>query len=329
MKKIKWLFSFKYIYIISLIYFFLGYFYPNLLQINNIYLYIKEYFGIYEKLLWIFLVGYGFSMFMKNPNKRVVLKTRLFFMIILGIATGYLYLLDSLKEQTEKTIDSIQQYVIQVGLLNINLGYIELYTFLKIFPNVKTNVFAGSLIFIIFLSMIVICGKMIRKLIVSVINFIKGQIFRVREERRLKEEQIRLEKQAKLEKDIYDEICNIQKAYQEKDRLEMEIEEVELEGNTENELILQVNISEEFEENLENIVIEDDKKDDVERINEDDDISIKIFPSITTTVSAPTTKSFGFSTATAITFFKEISFICSTISILSLISSISLLLICS
>ncbi|MGL4537604.1 MAG: hypothetical protein ACRCUD_00660 [Cetobacterium sp.] len=246
------------------------------MQINNIYLYIKEYFGIYEKLLWIFLVGYGFSMFMKNPNKRVVLKTRLFFMIILGIATGYLYLLDSLKEQTEKTIDSIQQYVIQVGLLNINLGYIELYTFLKIFPNVKTNVFAGSLIFIIFLSMIVICGKMIRKLIVSVINFIKGQIFRVREERRLKEEQIRLEKQAKLEKDIYDEICNIQKAYQEKDRLEMEIEEVELEGNTENELILQVNISEEFEENLENIVIEDDKKDDVERINEDDDISIQI-----------------------------------------------------
>lgn len=278
MKKIKWLFSFKYIYIISLIYFFLGYFYPNFLQINNIYLYIKEYFGIYEKLLWIFLVGYGFSMFMKNPNKRVVLKTRLFFMIILGIATGYLYLLDSLKEQTEKTIDSIQQYVIQVGLLNINLGYIELYTFLKIFPNVKTNVFAGSLIFIIFLSVIVICGKMIRKLIVSVINFIKGEIFRVREERRLKEEQIRLEKQAKLEKDIYDEICNIQKAYQEKDLLEMEVEEVDLEEIPENDLILQVNISQEFEEKLENIVVEneEDEEDNIERIDEDDDTSIQI-----------------------------------------------------
>lgn len=276
MKKIKWLFSFKYIYIISLIYFFLGYFYPNLLQINNIYLYIKEYFGIYEKLLWIFLVGYGFSMFMKNPNKRVVLKTRLFFMIILGIATGYLYLLDSLKEQMEGTMDSIQQYVIQVGLLNINLGYIELYTFLKIFPNVKTNAFAGSLIFIIFLSVIVICGKMIRKLIVSVINFFKGQILRIKEERRLKEEQIRLEKQAKLEKDIYDEICNIQKAYQEKDLLEMEVKEANLEEILENELILQVNISEEVEENLENMVIEDDKKDDIERIDEDDDISIQI-----------------------------------------------------
>lgn len=278
MKKIKWLFSFKYIYIISLIYFFLGYFYPNFLQINNIYLYIKEYFGIYEKLLWIFLVGYGFSMFMKNPNKRVVLKTRLFFMIILGIATGYLYLLDSLKEQTEKTIDSIQQYVIQVGLLNINLGYIELYTFLKIFPNVKINVFAGSLIFIIFLSVIVICGKMIRKLIVSVINFIKGEIFRVREERRLKEEEIRLEKQAKLEKDIYDEICNIQKAYQEKDLLEMEVEEVILEENSENDLVLQVNISQEFEEKLENIVVEneEDEEDNIERIDEDDDTSIQI-----------------------------------------------------
>ena len=246
MKKIKWLFSFKYIYIISLIYFFLGYFYPNFLQINNIYLYIKEYFGIYEKLLWIFLVGYGFSMFMKNPNKRVVLKTRLFFMIILGIATGYLYLLDSLKEQTERTMETVQQYVIQVGLLNINLGYIELYTFLKIFPNIKANVFAGSLIFIIFLSVIVICGKMIRKLILSVINFFKGQILRIREERRLKEEQIRLEKQAKLEKDIYDEICNIQKAYQEKDRLEMEVEEVILEENSENDLVLQVNISQEI-----------------------------------------------------------------------------------
>ena len=214
-------------------------------------------------------------MFMKNPNKRVVLKTRLFFMIILGIATGYLYLLDSLKEQTERTMETVQQYVIQVGLLNINLGYIELYTFLKIFPNIKANVFAGSLIFIIFLSVIVICGKMIRKLILSVINFFKGQILRIREERRLKEEQIRLEKQAKLEKDIYDEICNIQKAYQEKDRLEMEVEEVILEENSENDLVLQVNISQEFEENLENIAVED-KIDDIERIDEDDDISIQI-----------------------------------------------------
>ena len=119
---------------------------------------------------------------------------------------------------------------------------------------------------------------MIRKLILSVINFFKGQILRIKEERRLKEEQIRLEKQAKLEKDIYDEICNIQKAYQEKDLLEMEVKEANLEEVPENDLILQVNISQEFEENLENIVVEneEDKENDIERIDEDDDISIQI-----------------------------------------------------
>lgn len=256
MKKIKWLFNFKYIYIILLIYFFLGYFYPNFLQINNIYLYIKEYFGIYENLLWIFLVGYGFSMFMKNPDKRAVLKVRLFFMVILGIAMGYLYLLDNIKGQADRSIDSIQQFVIQVGLLNINLGYIELYTFLKIFQNIRADVFAGSVVFAIFLSMIVICGKMIRKLILSVVNFFRGQILQIREKRRLKEEQIRLEKQAKLEKDIYDEICSIQKIYQEKDRLEMEMNEV---------------ISSEFYEN------EEKKIDDIERIDEEeDDTSLQI-----------------------------------------------------
>ncbi len=280
MKKIKWLFNFRYVYIISLIYFFLGDFYPNFLQVNNIYLYIEEYFGIYEKLLWIFLVGYGFSMFMKNPNKRVILKTRLCFMIILGIAIGYLYLLDSLKEQVERSADLVQQFIIQMGLLNINLGYIELYTFLEIFSRVRTDVFVGSLIFVIFLSVIIICGKMIRKLIVSVINFFRAQIFRIKEKRRMKEEMIRLEKQAKLEKEIYDEICNIQKIYQEKDRLELESEEFNQEETLETDLILQLqeNIFRDIEENIESMTvrIEDSRVDDVERTDEKDDIGIKI-----------------------------------------------------
>lgn len=280
MKKIKWLFSFKYIYIISLIYFFLGYFYPNLLQINNIYLYIKEYFGIYEKLLWIFLIGYGFSMFMKNPNKRIILKTRLIFMVILGIATGYLYLLNNLKGQTDKSLDAIQHYIIQVGLLNINLGYIELYTFLKVFQNVKANVFAGSLIFIIFLSVIVICGKMIRKLILYICNIFKRQIFKIREKKRLKEELIRLERQSKLEKEIYDEICNIQKAFQEKDRLETEeeIAKDESEEISENILMVETNNFQETEEDSESSCIENEetKVDDIERIDEDNDTSIQV-----------------------------------------------------
>lgn len=222
MKRIKWLLSFKNIYMILLIYFFLGYFYPNFLQINNIYLYIQEYLGIYEKLLWVFLIGYGFSIFMQNPNKRIVLKTRLFFMVILGVATGYLYLLDNLKKLGEISLEKVQEFVIQVGLLNINLGYIELYTFLKIFSQIRVDVLTGILIFTIFISLIIICGKMVRGLIMTIVNLFKKYIIHIKEERRLKEERIRLEKQAKLEKDIYDEICNIQKLYQEKEEIEEE-----------------------------------------------------------------------------------------------------------
>ena len=58
----------------------------------------------------------------------------------------------------------------------------------------------------------------------------------------------------------------------------MEVKEANLEEVPENDLILQVNISQEFEENLENIVVEneEDKENDIERIDEDDDISIQI-----------------------------------------------------
>lgn len=238
MKKIKWLLSFKNIYMILLIYFFLGYFYPNFLQINNIYLYIEEYLGIYEKLLWVFLIGYGFSMFMQNPNKRLVLKTRLTFMIILGIATGYLYLLNNLKKLGEVSLEKVQEFVIQVGLLNINLGYIELYTFLKIFPKIRIDIFTGVLIFIIFISLIIICGKLIKGIIMAIVNLFRRYIAHIKEERRLKKERIRLEKQAKLEKDIYDEICNIQKIYQEKDSLDGKSDTLEDEKESiDNEII--------------------------------------------------------------------------------------------
>ncbi len=274
----------KNVYMISLIYFFLGYFYPSFFKINNIYTYLKEYLGIYEKLLWIFLAGYGFSMFMKNPNKRVVLKTRLIFLIILGVATGYLYLLNNLKELNEVSMEKIQEFIIQVGLLNINLGYIELYTFLKILPKVRVDIFTGGLIFLIFISLVVICGKMIRKSILSIINFFRRIINHVKEQRRLKAEKIRMEKQAKLEKDIYDEICNIQKIYQEKDILEEE-KDLIIETTT-NEILedeifeplLEETEVEEFEEKIEEEIdnsneISDEK---AERKEERNDISIQI-----------------------------------------------------
>lgn len=258
MKKIRMLFNFKIIYTIFLTYFFSGYFYPNFLQTNNIYLYLFQYLGIYEKMFWIFLVGYGFSMFMKNPEKKIVLKIRLIFMMILGVSIGYLYLLENLKQLDETSFEAIQYFIIEIGLLKINLGYIELYTFLKFLPLIRSDVFSGCLIFLIFVSLLIICGKIIRATISSLINFFKKKIFQRKEKKRLKKELIRVQKQAKLEKEIYDEICSIQKKYKEKE----EIVEENL-SKTQDELEV---IKTEEEINLE----------DTEREDLKDDTSIKI-----------------------------------------------------
>ena len=221
MNKIKLFLNFKNIYLILLIYFFIGYVYPNFLYVHGVYNYIYEYLGIYEKVFWIFLIGYVFSIFMKNPVKKIVLRVRLCFMMILSVATGYLYLLENLKNMEIFDFREIQDIAIHIGLLNINLGYIELYTFLKIFQNLRKDVFLGALLSIIFISLVVICGKTIRGIIMFIINSVKKYINHLREQKRLKEEQLRLERQAKLERDIYEEICNIQKIYQEKDEAEV------------------------------------------------------------------------------------------------------------
>ncbi|MGL4425150.1 MAG: hypothetical protein ACRCZ0_02125 [Cetobacterium sp.] len=172
---------------------------------------------------------------MKNPNKRVVLKTRLVFMIILGISTGYLYLLENLKELNELTIDNLQQFVIKLGLLNINLGYLELYTFLKIYPLIESKFFTGYLIGIIFVSLLIICGKMIKSSIMLVINFFKRRIEKIKIEKREKKEREILLKQAELEKEIYNEICDIQKKYGKKENIEES-----LEGNEKNDISIEI-----------------------------------------------------------------------------------------
>ena len=96
----------------------------------------------------------------------------------------------------------------------------------------------------------------------------------------MKEELIRLERQAKLEKEIYDEICNIQKAFQEKDRLETEeeIAKDESEEIFENILMVETNNFQETEEDSESSCIENEetKVDDIERIDEDNDTSIQV-----------------------------------------------------
>ena len=205
-----------------------------------------------------------FRSFMKNPNKRIVLKTRLCFTIILGIATGYLYLLDNLKKLGEVSLEKVQEAIIQIGLLNINLGYIELYTFFKIFSKIRYDVFIGILIFVIFISLIIICGKMIKGIIMLFVNSLRKYINYLKEERRIKEELIRLEKQAKLEKEIYDEICNIQKIYQEKEALlkeNFEEEKINTEEKESNDNNIYEKEVEGEEENDTSIQISEEKRD--------------------------------------------------------------------
>ncbi|MGL5798251.1 MAG: hypothetical protein ACRCYT_08595 [Cetobacterium sp.] len=172
---------------------------------------------------------------MKNPNKRVVLKTRLIFMIILGISTGYLYLLENLKELSEITIDNVEHFVINLGLLNINLGYIELYTFLKLYPLIERKFFVGFLIGIIFISLLIICGKIIKSSIMLIVNFFKRKVEKRKKEKIEKKEREILQKQAELEKEIYNEICDIQKKYGEK-----ETKEEKLEGEEENDISIEI-----------------------------------------------------------------------------------------
>ena len=73
---------------------------------------------------------------------------------------------------------------------------------------------------IIFISTIIITGKAIKGVLLFIVNFFKKIYFDLKEKKRVKEEKLKIEKQEKLEKEIYEEICNIQKIYQEKEKNE-------------------------------------------------------------------------------------------------------------
>lgn len=179
----------------------------------EVYSYLIEYLGIYEKVLWILIFGYAFSTLMKNPIKKTVLRVRLSFILILSIALGYLYLLQKIQFVQVDSFEKLENIVITTGILNINLGYMEVYTFLKLYPLLRRDVFIGILIFIIFLSVIIIGGKFIKWCIASVINFFKGLIEKRREKKLLEEREKEEEERRRLELEIQEEIKNIQRIY--------------------------------------------------------------------------------------------------------------------
>lgn len=175
MNKIKYIANFvkyRYIYVIFLVCFFLGYYCPNILETGGLYLNLNQYLGVYEKIFEITLVWYGLSLYMKNPEKRMVCKIRLFFFIVLVVSVGYLYLLYSLQSLKVSSFDEIQRFILDIGLLKVHLGYMEIYTFLKIYGSLKESVFLMILFVLIFLSIIINFGKIIKHMIRNVLIII-------------------------------------------------------------------------------------------------------------------------------------------------------------
>lgn len=269
MNRIKFILNKRNIVFALILYFFYGYFFKNYLDDKDIYIYLEEYLGIYEYIFWISIITYLIAIFIKNRTKKIVLKTRLFFFILLMISLGYLCLLHSLKLVSENlNAEEIEKYVFNEGILNINLGYIEVYTFLKLYFLIDRNIFKSILVFIIFLSMIVIIGKLIKSIILYFIN-----IFKIRNEikqrnKRIEEERKRKEEKERLEKKISDEIYRMKELYKEK-LIKQEKEKEELERKLKN-MILASN-SPRRREILENLGFNLEIK-----VKEVDEISLKL-----------------------------------------------------
>lgn len=231
MDKIKLIFNTKNLYLALTAYFFAGYIYPTFLRDMGTYTYIIEYLGIYEKVLWVFILGYAFTTLMRNPIKKSVLRIRLYFFVILSVALGYLYLLEQIQILKVETFENLESIVMNIGVLNINLGYMEVYTFLKLYPLLKNNLFMGILLFIIFLSVIIIGGKFIKGCILLVFNFFKGIIEKQKEKKLQEEREKAEEEQRKLEQEIQEEIKNIQRVYGEPEMESLEDEKKEEEND--------------------------------------------------------------------------------------------------
>lgn len=224
MKKLKIFFNIRNLYMFFLVYFFLGYFKNTQLREKDIYIYITQYLGSYEKILWIFLCGDLFSMFMANKKKKVVFEVRLYFFVILSIVTGYFYLLEDMRKLGFPSFGEARDLIMKIGLIKMNLGYIEIYTFLKLYKNIEPQILYGALCGIIFISIIILVGKLIRWFISSIINFFIRKSIERKKRKKEKLEREAKEKQERYEREIYDAISDMKKKYAEKN--ENKVEEI-------------------------------------------------------------------------------------------------------
>lgn len=216
MNRLKKIFKLKYIYTLLVMY----YFYKYYTYDYNINTYVNEYFGIYKNVLNFILLGYIFSLYMQNKVKKMILKVRLFFLVVLSGATGYLYLFE--KVNLSKNLESfdLDKCILENGVLNVNLGYIESYTFLHLYSLFEDKrVLLGILLSIIFISIVIIFGKIIREFLESILNYFKKKIIKRKERIRLELERRKMEEKRRKEEEIIAEINKTIEIYGDKDKM--------------------------------------------------------------------------------------------------------------
>ncbi|MBC2855779.1 MAG: hypothetical protein RR191_01780 [Cetobacterium sp.] len=197
MKKIISVFTIKNIYLISVVYFFYGYFFTNFLDKFSFYEKIKNYLGVFQLLFLIVLAVSPFPMYMKNKKKKIVLKTRLIFFVIFCFSVVYGYLLDLIYKLD--SISDIESYIIEMGVFDYNIGTLPTYLLLEIYNRFEKKWIYSVLGFLIFLSVLILIAKEVRITVCAIINAIRNRRERIKKEKLLKEQIAIKEYQEKLE----------------------------------------------------------------------------------------------------------------------------------
>lgn len=273
----------KNIYSIFVIYFFYGYFFGNKLNEYYIYENFEKYLG---NFFIIFLIILGISpllFYMKNKMKKIVLKTRLFFFVILTVSLVFGYILEKIYLLNLDKISS-ENKLIEMSIIKYNIGIGPTYVLTEIFkrfPEQKIFLTLGGLIGV---SSILLFMHPVRRIILYVIKNIKEKRER-RQKEILLEEQIAIKEE--LEKREIEAIEKLEEKQEQEiqERLEnFQLFEIETTIDKDNRQAIRIKLSEDEIEQEKNIkVIKIRKKISTHKVGVNvrggkvkDDTSIKI-----------------------------------------------------
>lgn len=201
MKKIARILNVKNLYLFFIIYLFYGYFYGNIFGEYMLYSKAQNYFGIFFVVFAIVIGISPLPMYMKSKRKKTVLKTRLFFFVILCFSTVYMYILNEIYRIPKDNLIDVENKIIEDGLGFYNLGLVPTYFLTEIYQKFDKRWTLSVLGVLIFISTFILCAKEIRLLITMIVVSIKTKIERWKKERELRREIALKEEQERLERE--------------------------------------------------------------------------------------------------------------------------------